>query len=412
MRSEAPIRPDEVSRASAEAEAHARAAALSAFADDVLFRQAEGRQLYAGEEFVRLRADAHGVLAEDAETPLGNLVEILERGPERGAEHALVAAFAVRGLAARVRRAPPEERLGLLDRFVSHADWLETATPYRVHVFARTRLYEGGREQLRDALVDRVLAEATGPLAGDPGARSRHAVRLTALAELPGGDAALERVSREAGDAAVRVLAASLRADGPFMPRGDDALVVEGRVGRVPSTPGREALRLVTGWALLRWVARGLGALLGLDRRGEATLLPTGVRIRRTTTVFGRRVRDDEVAIPLVGVLGVVRYARWPSVHLLVGALALGAGVLVGGVSAADAVRTGETWLLLVAAGALLLGAGLDLGLEVLVPARAARVALEIRVRSGAGLRLTGVDLRAADRFLAAIERELRPGRA
>jgi hypothetical protein len=404
MRMEEPIRADDVSRASAEAEAHARAGALSALADDVLFRQAEGRRLLGGADWVRRRADAHGVLPEDAETAFGNLLDILERGPRDPREHGLVAAFAVRGFAGRLRKAPPEERPELARRFVRHADWLELATSYRVYPFVHGRLGSEGRLLLRDALVDAVSADADSRDAGDPGVRARNAARLTVLEDFPEAEATLRRLADELTDAPIQTLAASLVQGEPLLPRGELGPRIEGRRGPAPRPPLRNTLRLLFGVAAIQWLGRLLGRLVALERPVVVVLTPTVLRIQAETRLLGRRVREDAWSVPLAGVLGAVRHARWPAVHLLVGAVALAAGVFAGGLFALDAARTGETYLLFAAAGVLLVGAGLDLGLDVLLAGRRARVAFELDLGSAGRLSLTHVDLEAADHFLDALE--------
>jgi len=404
MRTEEPIRADDVSRASAEAEAHARAPALAAFADDVLFRQAEGRSLYAGEGFVRVRADAHGVLVEDAHTALGNLVEILEAGPRGPREHAVVAAFAVRGFAGRLRQTPEDDRPAAAARFVRHADWLELATPYRIYPFVQARVPADGRSLIRDALVAAVLGDAASPEADDPGTRGRNAARLTVLADFPDAADALDDVARRAVDPAVQSLAASLAIDAPLLPRGDEGPRLAGLRGAPPRPPVRNALRLLFGIALIQWVGRLLGRLVGLERPVHVTLWPPVVRVHAETRVFGRRVREEAWAVPVSTVAGAVRHARWPAIHLLVGAVALALGVFGGGVWAIDAARTGETYLAFAAAGVLLVGAGLDLGLDVLVAGRRARVAFELDLGPSGQLALVDVDLAAADHFLDALE--------
>ncbi len=127
------IRAEHVERAAEVARGHASREALAAFALDVISRQAEGERLFAGKEWVDARAEEHDVTREAAETKLGNLVEVLERGPEHAAERALVGAFALLGLGVRLEKQEGQEGregddLGVLTRFVRHADWLEVSS--------------------------------------------------------------------------------------------------------------------------------------------------------------------------------------------------------------------------------------------------------------------------------------------
>src|SRR5687767_2148276 len=92
----API--EAVDRVLLEVRAHPHADRLAALCFDVLSGQAEGKALYSGRRMLRMRAAAHRVLRSEAETTVGNLVTILERGPERAIEWTAIAGFAVRGL--------------------------------------------------------------------------------------------------------------------------------------------------------------------------------------------------------------------------------------------------------------------------------------------------------------------------
>jgi hypothetical protein len=87
---------------------------------------------------------------------------------------------------------------------------------------------------------------------------------------------------------------------------------------------------------------------------------------------------------------------------LAVGALSLAVGVLAGGIFAWDAIRFWDSGLL-VMASVVFVGAGLDLALEILVPGRTGRVAMEVRLEKGRRLRLTGAPIEDADRFLKAL---------
>src|SRR4051794_33983556 len=113
-----------------EVRTHAHGARLAALCFDVLSSQAEGRTLYAGRRIMRVRAAAHRVSRSEADSELGNVITILERGPERMPEWALIAAFAVRGLELKLAEAGTGEHREVVERFARHADWLELSTPF------------------------------------------------------------------------------------------------------------------------------------------------------------------------------------------------------------------------------------------------------------------------------------------
>jgi hypothetical protein len=162
-------------------------------------------------------------------------------------------------------------------------------------------------------------------------------------------------------------------------------------------------LSLVSGYAIIAWVARGIGLLAGIRREADLSLAGPDIEIRERRFAFGRQVRERKDRIALSSIVSVGRQVRYPSVHLYVGAIALAIGVLVGGTWIFEGARSGELVLLSIGAGLLLAGALLDLALDVLVPGTRGRVLVELAVHRGRVLRLDGVALEDADRFLEAI---------
>lgn len=185
------------------------------------------------------------------------------------------------------------------------------------------------------------------------------------------------------------------------------AIVVRGRLTRVRRAAWVEVLRWVSGAALLGWGVRGLGALTGLRREAELELVPGAVKVRRTVQLFGRVVRESNDTYVLAAIAGAGREVRFPALGLVVGAVALACGVLAGGLLGFDGLRAGEPSLLALAAVVVLAGAGLDLAFEVLFVRRKGRVACALRVLPRRELRLDGVALADADRFLEALESKL-----
>jgi len=393
-------REGDVGIAEAEVRSHAHASKLAALALDVLSRQAEGRLLFAGRDFVDARAGEYGVERDDAATAGGNLLGILERGPATPFEHALVAAFAVAGFGDRMHLASPEERAGIAARFVRHADFLETATPYAVYPFVVGLLRSDTVAEVRVALEEALL---TADRAGDesPRARSVAAARLTALGAAGGGESLL-RIASRATDPAVRALA-NLLGGGATGHEAEAVATLAGRAGRAPNDSLRTLVRVVTGLALLGWVARTVGFLVGLRRVVEVRIVAGALRVRRRTTLLGKTLRETDETWTFNAVAGAARSRRWAALPLLAGLGALAAGVLVGVLVLVDGVRAADPSLLLVGAAVVLSGVLLDLVLDVLAPARASRVAVDVRLLSGRSVRLCAVPLADADRFLSAL---------
>ncbi|MCB9593405.1 MAG: hypothetical protein H6719_11795 [Sandaracinaceae bacterium] len=398
-----PVRPQDLDRAVEALEAVEDRAPLAALARDVLSGQAEGRALFAGAKLAQKKAEERSVTSKSAETGAGNLLSILERGAKAPLERALVAAFAVAGLEDALAEGSDEK--SIVFRFVKHADWLEVSGDYCVYPLVDRLLSDERAELVWAELAQRVVDEAAGRDGDRPEVRARNAARLTALAGSSSASAkkALRGVvGTSALDEATRTLASTLAGDG-----ADESaavgVTVTGALGPAPSRGAAQVVRWITGWAILVWIARALGYLLGLRSRAELRLARGQLEVRTHLSMFGRTVREAEETWKLEALDGASRRVRYPSLHLVVGALALSAGILFGSLVLFDGVRSGELVLVLAAAGIVIAGAGLDLLLVVLLPARRGHVVMDLAGRSRRPLRLTSVPIEQADTFLRAL---------
>ncbi len=328
-----------------------------ALALDVLSRQGEAQLLFAGKDYVRARAQAHGV-AEGTEVAGEDLLAVLERGPASTKEHAIVCALAVHGLRAHL---DDPERLA---RFVRHADWLTFGTPYCVYAFVEPVLGDDAR-----VVWQQVVAAPVPP--GPRGA----AIAALRRAVLPPELAAVER-------------------------RDPDSFRITGRLGVWPPSGLRGLLRLLSGWALLQWLGRLVAWTLSVRREGELTLRGSSIRLTARTTTLGRVVRERLETFPLAALASAGRTTRYPTLPLLAGSLAFAVGMIAGAVFLFEGMWSGETVLLLVGAGLVVGGGGLDLALSVLAPGTRRQVNIEIAVLPRRRLRLTGVDESEAQAFL------------
>lgn len=341
-------------------------AALCALALDVLSRQGESRLLFAGREFVDARAKEHAV--DDASGKLGavDVLALLREGPTDGRGFATLAALAVRGLDAHTKDS------ARLARFVKHADWLELSTPYAPYAFVSELVHDV------DA-VWRAVKDASKTLGDSP--------RDVAIAALH--DATLAR--------------AGVKAD----QTQSVELSVEGELRSPPPGGFLGVMRLVSGIALLQWLARGIGFVFGLRRRGVLSFQGGGLRLRKRVTVLGRVIRERDESFTLAAVASAARCARHPALAMLVGACAFAASLVAGGVFLVEGVRSGETFLLIFGGAIVLVGGALDLGLGVLWPAKNARRAIELAVLPKRRFGLSGVDEASAERFVEELERRL-----
>jgi len=402
--SESPsIPPTELSQAAALVRSLPHVDALAALCHDVIGRQAEGRALFVGKKFVSGRAKAHKVERAKADTPLGNVLTLLERGPESTGQWALLAALFVRGFGAAVHKSP-EQRAALCTKLASQVDWLELSSPYRVLPLLDELLEPELGGEVHAALAALVLRDDGRR---DPEMRAKNAGRIASLGEARSQAArtGLERIEAQARDVYSSTLAALALGKTPSAEARSYA--VRGRVRAMPPGPFLRALRWLSGYALASAALRALLAGLGLLREVEVELQPDSIRVRGNTFVLGRLVRSVERLHPLVRLRSARRAARYPSLFFLVGSFSFALGLLLGGVFAFDAARSGDRTLWLIAGSLLLGGSGLDLVLEAIVPGTRGRVVLDLYLGRPYRLRVSGISLEDADRFLQELARRL-----
>ncbi len=406
-----PVRREELDLAARALASTQDAPALATLAYEVLSGQAEGRTLLAGAQRAKRQAERYGVDHDGAQTSAGNLLTILERGAKAPLERALVAAFALSGLDAAL--AESEEARSVVFRFVRHADWLEVSGDYAVYPLVDRVLDEAHATLVWGELAQRVVDEAAGRDGDRSDVRARNAARVTALSRSSSAaaqDGLREIVQSTALDEPTRLLASTLAGDG-----ADESPTVQprvsGQLGRAPTRGIVEVFRWLSGWALLAWAFRAIGYLVGVRRRAELRLSDGSVEVRTEVSLLGKTVREGQETWRVEALEGAGRRVRYPTVHLLVGALALSGGVLFGALALFDGVRSGELVLILLAAVLVAAGAGLDLALDVLVPARRGHVVMDLVTRSTPPLRITRVPIEEADAFLRALRNVSSRGR-
>jgi len=143
--------------------------------------------------------------------------------------------------------------------------------------------------------------------------------------------------------------------------------------------------------------------LLALRREAEIELEGGILRVRGRTTFLGRTVRSTEACYTLDRISGAFRRARYALLGSAVGVISLTCGILLGGHLLFDGARGGAPFLLIAGAIAVLAGTALDLGIEILLPARAGQVEVQVDVLGARSVRVSRVPLPDADRLLAAL---------
>jgi hypothetical protein len=391
-----------------ELRAHEHRGPLGALALDVLGRQAEGRTQFVGREHVRKRAADLGVEREKAGTSLCNVLDLLERGAESDRERRVVVSLAVLGLADAVAR---DEGVAeaLVERAVRHATWLEIATELG-WLRALASESEGALAQrVIDELAQHVIDRSVGTLHREPRDRAYAVALVAALASArrPRADERLAELARHEGldpvvAAAVRELSGAGRVSMTAEP------VLDGRAAPDTARGARAVLRWITGWAALVGLGRGVARLLGRERRVALSLRGREVDIRESGGLLGRPTTERASSVPVQSLLSVSRERAHTGAALYAGALALAAGVLVGGYLAFDGLRSGELVLASVGAGLVVLGVVADLAADVLARSARGGATVELVLPRGRVVRLVAPSREAADAFLEALRARMR----
>ncbi|MET0343423.1 MAG: hypothetical protein ABW252_20600 [Polyangiales bacterium] len=390
-------------RAVVEARQHPHAARLGALCYDVLSTQAEGRGARLGRRLLRLRAASHRIARPQAETADGNVLELLERGPERSAQWALIGAFMVRGLADQLSECDAAERRELLERFARHADWLELATPYAPYRFVKQILSEEQQDQLVEAMEGVVLAPSDGPSLAGHRARAMLRMHVLTTLERPGSRIALSRLAESTPDSWIRNVASHAFGTEPLPVA--DGFEVRGVWGPVPRISALRVLQYLVGWALLQAIGRAIAYGFGFERTGRVRLSSNALHVHRETRLFGRTLRISDASYGLNEVGCAMREVSMPAFQVLFGALALSLGVVLGVMWLSDAIARGDRGLYVSAALALGIGALLDLALAGWGRMRRERAGFELVVDRERVVALRRVDSERAQRLVEQIAR-------
>jgi hypothetical protein len=411
--------PSELEQALACLEKQADAELLGALCYDVVGACADLRTLQLPAGQVIERAAKLGASFENAVSELGNPLIMLERGLRAGAEFGLVSAFAARGFASALAALPESERANAADALVARLDWLELATDYRLASCLLRVLDDAQRDTFLDALNRAVQRDDTEISAPDATVRARNAYRLSMLSGVTNGAAslavrselskrALRALRNKARDPVTRALCAVLLGE---LARDEGIAHAALRIAGVSRTPSRSLpvalLRWFSGFALLQALERLACYLIVLRRELEIELRGETLCVRGRTSLLGRTLRSSEACYEIWRVTGAFRRARFALLRSVVGVLSLSLGILVGGYLVFDGARGGAPLLLLIGAGLVAAGSSVDLLLNVLLPARAARVDVQVDLRDAASLRLGRVEQADADRLLEALSLKL-----
>jgi hypothetical protein len=329
------------------------------------------------------------VTSEQAETSLGNVKAVLERGIENPDEQNLLGALLALGVA----RALPDGG-DELQAMTSNLVWLAAHTPCSALEF------------LDDAVGERagVVWEAIAKVARAPGLSSPDFGNTEALVAA----AALCRSASEVAHRARLHLAQNtldpvMRA---ILSGGPSRTELSGELRSAPFGPVITALLAFT---LLLFIARGISliARFALAYRRPATLRigPQGLELTHRIELMGRVIRDRATLVPLSNLSRVTREVRFARVGLYAGLSALVIGTYFGVGLIVDGVRVpgGSPPLLGMAVTCIIVGLGLDFLLSTASDSARGKCRIVIVPQTGRRLCVGSLDPVSADAMLTSI---------
>ncbi len=373
---------------------HPRVADLATIARSLMTAAFQLKRIEAPREQIGKLAVEMRISREDAATPYGNALDVLQRGPEDDAGRALACALA----ACVVARFPPVSREEE-DRLANELLWLAAHTH-----FDATGLIDhalgAAADGLWDAIADRVRRIDQGSLPAF--ARGEALLGGVALAASSSRSAA-KQASTLAGDVRdgklARILAGRSAAAGAVEP-------VLGEMSPAPRGPVTTTLLAITGLMLVVHAARLFAKIaLAYKRPAEVVVVDQGesgsLRVRWRVELLGRTMRDRDVVLPRSALVRASREVRYPRIALYAGLLSLAVGSYLGVSTFVDGVRAASPTLL--ASGIVFVGVGvaLDFALSSIWPTARGRCRMLFVPRDGAKLCIGDVDTGRADAILA-----------
>jgi hypothetical protein len=373
---------------------HPRAADLAAITRSLMTAAFQHKRIEAPREQIGKLAVEMRISREDASTPYGNALDVLERGPDDDPGRALACALA----ACVVATFPPTNR-DEEDRLANELLWLAVHTP-----FDATGLLDHAlgaeADGLWDAIADRV--RRIDQASSQAFARGEALLGGIALAS-SSNRSATKQAAMLAGDVRdgklARVLAGRSAGAGAIEP-------VLGEMSPVPHGPVATTLLAVTGIMFLMHAARLFAKVaLAYKRPAEVIVVDqgesSGLRVRWRIELLGRTMRDRDVLFPRSALLRASREVRYPRIALYAGLLSLAVGSYLGVSAFVDGVRAASPSLL--ASGIAIVGAGvaMDFALSSIWPSARGRCRVLFIPRDGSKLCIGGVDTRRADAMLA-----------
>jgi hypothetical protein len=341
-------------------------------------------------ERIALLAGERKLTREDATTPFGNALDVLERGPEDPSERALVRALAAHAVARHPPQNAEEEERAIRDLL-----WLATHTSFDATGLLDRALGESAAK-VWAAVAERIRRIDQGAI---PALGHGEAIVAAAALASSGTPEASTLALALAGEVTDQKLARVL---GGREPRAAMAPIA-GESTSAPRGPLATALLGLTGLLLFSRVVELVGrVVLAYRSPAEITLSAEGdVRIRWRIELLGRTLRDRDVVIVRASLVSAAREVRFAGLSLYAGLLALALGSYVGVSAFVDGVRAASPALLVAGVGVAAAGLALDFVLSCVAPAARGRCRMQFVPREGRVLCVGRVPIAHADALLA-----------
>jgi hypothetical protein len=364
--------------------AHGRLSDLVAITRAMATSAAEGRPAtWLDAAKVKTLAEEAKLTSDDAQTPNGNALSVLEKGPEDDAQRALARALWAHAIAESPPKGREEE-----DRAATDLLWLATHTPFDA-----------------TSLLDRALGEAAGELWEAIADRVRRVdqskIATLGRAEALIGCVALSESTSAVAKKQVNALAVELTDATLARVLGGKSVreeTLRGELVFAPRGPVATTLLAVTGLLFVVHAARLVARFaLSYRRPAEMTLSPVGARLRSRTEILGRTLGEKDIVLARESMARAAREVRYPRLAFNTGLLALTVGSYLGVALLIDGARAASPSLLLT--GLLLVAAGvaLEMILGSLEPAASGRCNVLIVPIRGRSVCLAVKDAKLAD---------------
>ena len=347
------------------------------------------------QEVVAEHASTIGLKREDSDTPQGNVFDALARPEFDPAEGAFLGNL----LAYAIALDAPREATDVSDA----ATKLTQLAARGIDGFDALDEAMGDRASTMWAaladLLQRHDADGTGIT------RPEAVIAAAALAKSK-SDVANTRARALQGTLRSRMLSSLLGGTASAVPANESSPPLSGELSPAPRGTIATVFLAICGWMLVAHVARLFGRFaLKLRRPAEVRVTPQGIRIKASTTLLGKVLRETDTVIPYDALVRATREVRFPRTGTYAGLIALALGSYLGVSWFVDGVRAASASLAGVGVLVLVLGVVLDFVFMSLLPGRKGRCRVVFVPKRGGSTCVGWVNATEADTFLQGLAR-------